>query len=95
MKCKFSVTFSSNTHVTKINLTRGVTYRLDSFLSHYPYQSSMRRGQVVQSADLPVVAWRGVGSNPVGDIYLHFEFPPPFRIGQQNPCKLNQAWSLT
>ena len=35
----------------------------------------------------------GVGSNPAGDIYSHFEFfaPSLFRTGQRSRCKWNQA----
>ena len=36
--------------------------------------SSRRRGRVVYGADLPVVAWRGGGSNPAGDIHVYFNF---------------------
>ena len=41
--------------------------------------------------------WRGVGSNPAGDIYFHFEFfaPSPFRTGQRSRCKWNQACPFT
>ena len=41
--------------------------------------------------------WRGVGSNPAGDIYFDFEFvaPSPFRTGQQSHCKWNQACPFT
>ena len=41
--------------------------------------------------------WRGVGANPAGNIYFHFEFfaPSPFRTGQRSPCKWNKAWPFT
>ena len=41
--------------------------------------------------------WRGVGSNPAGDVYFHFEFfaPSPFRTGQRSRCKWNQACPFT
>ena len=47
--------------------------------------------------NFPVVDWRGVGSNPAGDIYFHFEFfaPSPFRTGQRSRCKWNQACPFT
>ena len=39
----------------------------------------------------------GVGSNPAGDIYFHFELfaPSPFRTGQRSRCKWNQACPFT
>ena len=51
--------------------------------------TSNQRGRAVSSADFPVVDWRGVGSDPAGNIYFHFEFfaPSPFRTGQRSPCK--------
>ena len=48
-------------------------------------------------ADFPVVDWRGVGSNPAGNINFHFEFfaPSLFRTGQRSRCKWNQACPFT
>ena len=48
-------------------------------------------------ADFPVVDWRGVGSNPAGDIYFYFEFfaPSLFQTGQRSCCKWNQACPFT
>ena len=50
-----------------------------------------------KALQLSVVDWRGVGSNPAGDIYFHFEFfaPSPFRTGQRSRCKWNQACPFT
>ena len=41
--------------------------------------------------------WRGVGSNPAGDICFHFEFfaPSLFRTDQLSRCKWNQACPFT
>ena len=51
----------------------------------------------LRRCNFPVVDWRGVGSNPAGDIYFHFEFfaPSPFRTGQRSRCKWNQACPFT
>ena len=61
-------------------------------LDIYPtWPSGLRR------CNFPVVDWRGVGSNPAGDIYFHFEFfaPSPFRTGQRSRCKWNQSCPFT
>ena len=51
----------------------------------------------LRRCNFPVVDWRGVGSNPAGDIYFHFEFfaPSLFRTGQRSRCKWNQACPFT
>ena len=51
----------------------------------------------LRRCNFPVVDWPGVGSNPAGDIYFHFEFfaPSPFRTGQRCRCKWNQACPYT
>ena len=51
----------------------------------------------LRRSDFPVVDWRGVGSNPAGDIYFHFELfaPSPFWTGQRSQCKWNQACQFT
>ena len=51
----------------------------------------------LRRCNFPIVDWRGVGSNPAGDIYFHFESfaPSPFRTGQRSRCKWNQACPFT
>ena len=60
--------------------------------------SSKYRSRAVWSVVLLVVSWRGVGSNPAGDKYFHFEFfapSAPFRTGKWMPCNWNQAGPFT
>ena len=59
--------------------------------------SSRRHFQASLSANSPVVSRSGMGSNPAGDIYFHFEFfnPSLFRTAQWIPCKWNQARPFT
>ena len=51
---------------------------------------SNQRGRVVLGAYFPVVDWRGVGSNPAGNIYFHFEFSLPPRSEQVSKAHLNE-----
>ena len=57
---------------------------------------SNQRSRAVLGAEFPVVDWRGVGSNPAGNIYFYFEFfaPSQFRTGQRahvNEIKHNNS----
>ena len=44
----------------------------------------------LRRCNFPVVDWRGVGSNPAGDIYFHFEFSLPPRSEQVNGAVANE-----
>ena len=51
---------------------------------------SKQRGRAVEGADIPVVDWRGVGSNPTGNIYFDFEFSLPPRSEQVSGAHVNE-----
>ena len=51
---------------------------------------SNQRGRAVEGADFPVVDWRGVGSNPTGNIYFYFYFFAPSRSEQVSGAHVNE-----
>ena len=57
--------------------------------------SNQRGPSGLRRCNVPVVNWRGVGSNPAGDIYFHFEiFSLPPRSEQVNGAVANEIKHL-